>query len=100
MKLADLLGDVPTVSTSGSMDVDVTSVTADSRLVRKGSVFVAIPGLQQDGAKFIGQALEKGAAAVVSGAPHRSAYPIPARLFPSSLPISTAVRPTSSRSSV
>ena len=75
MKLADLFRDVPVVSSSGSMDVDVTGVTADSRLVRKGSVFVAIPGLQQDGAKFIGQALEKGAAAVVSEPPPTSAAP-------------------------
>lgn len=66
MKLADLLRDVPVVSTSGSMDVDIASVTADSRLVRKGSLFVAIPGTQQDGTQYVPQAIEKGAAAVVT----------------------------------
>ena len=65
MKLADVLRDVPVVSMSGSNDVEITSVTSDSRLVRKGSLFVAIPGTAQDGAKFIPQAIEKGAAAVV-----------------------------------
>jgi UDP-N-acetylmuramoyl-L-alanyl-D-glutamate--2,6-diaminopimelate ligase len=65
MKLADLLRDVPVVSVTGSTDVEVTGVTADSRLVRKGSVFVAIPGTRQDGSKYVPQAVQKGAAAVV-----------------------------------
>ncbi|MGZ7077841.1 MAG: Mur ligase domain-containing protein, partial [Thermoanaerobaculia bacterium] len=67
MKLRDLLRDVPVRELRGSDEVDVTSVTADSRLVRKGSLFAAIAGLQQDGSKFIGQAIEKGAAAIVLG---------------------------------
>ncbi|MGZ8832244.1 MAG: UDP-N-acetylmuramoyl-L-alanyl-D-glutamate--2,6-diaminopimelate ligase [Thermoanaerobaculia bacterium] len=67
MKLSELLRGVDVVATSGDMSADITSVAADSRLVRKGGLFVAIPGLQQDGAKFIGQALERGAAAVLSG---------------------------------
>ena len=67
MKLSELLLGVDVVATNGDMSAHITSVAADSRLVRKGGLFVAIPGLQQDGAKFIGQALEKGAAAVVSG---------------------------------
>ena len=66
MKLADLLRDVPVVSSSGDLNVDVAAVTADSRLARKGSLFVAIPGLQQDGSQFVPQAIEKGAVAVVS----------------------------------
>ena len=70
MRLADVLREVPVVSVSGPTDVDITGVTADSRLVRKGSLFVAIPGTAQDGAQFIPQAIEKGAVAIVlSGAP-------------------------------
>jgi UDP-N-acetylmuramoyl-L-alanyl-D-glutamate--2,6-diaminopimelate ligase len=69
MKLADLLRDVAVRSVNGSTDVEVTGVTADSRLVRKGSVFVAIPGTQQDGSKYIPQAVKKGAAAVVLQSP-------------------------------
>ena len=65
MKLRELLRDVPVREVRGGDDVEIAGVTADSRLVRKGFLFVAIPGTQQDGAKFIGQALEKGAAAVV-----------------------------------
>ena len=66
MKLRHLLRDVPV---RGDVpDLDIAAVTADSRLVTPGALFVAIPGLQTDGAKFIGQAREKGAAASV-GAP-------------------------------
>lgn len=63
MKLSELLRDVPVRETHGDVDVDITSVTPDSRLVRKGSLFVAIPGIAKDGAQFIPQAIEKGAAA-------------------------------------
>ena len=70
MKLAELLAGVVTRPSTLDLrpsegDVEVTGVTADSRLVRKGTVFVAIPGTQQDGAKYIPHALEKGAAAVI-----------------------------------
>ena len=67
MKLADLLRGVDVTSSEGDMNTDITSVSADSRLVKKGGLFVAIAGLQQDGAKFIQSALDKGAVAVVSG---------------------------------
>ncbi len=39
---------------------------ADSRRVRPGDIFVALPGSQVDGARFIADALAAGAAAVVS----------------------------------
>jgi UDP-N-acetylmuramoyl-L-alanyl-D-glutamate--2,6-diaminopimelate ligase len=68
MKLADLLRDVAVESSSGDMSREISAVTADSRLVRRGSLFVAIAGLQKDGAEFIPQAVEKGAAAIVAGA--------------------------------
>jgi UDP-N-acetylmuramoyl-L-alanyl-D-glutamate--2,6-diaminopimelate ligase len=66
MKLRDVLRGVPV--RGAIADVDVTAVTADSRLVTPGALFVAIPGLQTDGAKFIDQARAKGAAAVISSA--------------------------------
>ena len=68
MKLRDLLRDVPVRALHGNQDVDITHVTADSRLATPGSLFVAIPGLQQDGAKFIAAATQKGAVAIVTEA--------------------------------
>jgi UDP-N-acetylmuramoyl-L-alanyl-D-glutamate--2,6-diaminopimelate ligase len=64
VKLRDLLRDV--VVHHEIDDVEITSVTADSRLVKPGALFVAVPGTAMDGAKFIPQAREKGAAAVIT----------------------------------
>ncbi|HEY0156461.1 MAG TPA: UDP-N-acetylmuramoyl-L-alanyl-D-glutamate--2,6-diaminopimelate ligase [Thermoanaerobaculia bacterium] len=47
-------------------DVEITSVTPDSRLVKPGSLFVAIPGTAQDGTRFIEDAHKRGAAAYVT----------------------------------
>lgn len=66
MKLSELLRGVDTVDMNFDETIDITSVSSDSRLVRKGGLFVAVPGFQHDGAKFISQASEKGAAAIVS----------------------------------
>ena len=66
MKLRDLLVDVPVRRTQGELDVDVSLITADSRFAKAGALFVAIPGLQLDGAKFIGQAIGKGSVAIVA----------------------------------
>ncbi len=45
----------------------VRGVTADSRKVREGDVFVALAGARADGAQFIADAAARGATAVVSG---------------------------------
>lgn len=66
MKLAALLEGVPTVAVRGDGNVDISSVVADSRLVRAGALFVAVPGLQTDGGKFIDAAIARGAVAVVA----------------------------------
>jgi len=53
VKLADLLRDVPVREVRGDAAIDITSVTADSRLVTKGALFAAIPGTVKDGTAFI-----------------------------------------------
>lgn len=45
---------------------EVTSVTCDSRKVRTGSLFVALSGVALDGYKYIGEAVENGAIAVLT----------------------------------
>lgn len=66
MKLRELLRDVPVRATRGDLDAEITAVVADSRLAAPGALFVAIPGLKTDGAKFIEGAVAKGAVAVVA----------------------------------
>ena len=65
MTLAELLQDVPVREVHGDRNVEVTSVTPDSRLVVPGALFVAIPGTAKDGTAFIPAAREKGAAVIV-----------------------------------
>ena len=49
--------------------VAVRSITDNSRDVSAEALFVAVPGLQQDGHRFISQAVSAGAAAVVGSHP-------------------------------
>lgn len=49
-----------------SPDPQIRGLTADSRAVQPGFLFAALPGVNADGAAFIPQAEEKGAAAVLA----------------------------------
>jgi UDP-N-acetylmuramoyl-L-alanyl-D-glutamate--2,6-diaminopimelate ligase len=53
------------VPTSEIASVDVTGVTHDSRVVRPGMLFVAVPGLRVDGHDYVLSAIEAGAAGVI-----------------------------------
>ncbi|MFC5050213.1 UDP-N-acetylmuramoyl-L-alanyl-D-glutamate--2,6-diaminopimelate ligase [Rubritalea spongiae] len=66
MILRELLTHLPKAVASGNLDQVAKTVTADSRKVKPGSVFVAIRGDEADGHKFIESALEKGAVAIVA----------------------------------
>ncbi|MGD8634598.1 MAG: Mur ligase domain-containing protein, partial [Anaerolineales bacterium] len=65
MQLAELIDNLSDKRHGGQPEVEITSVTADSRSVQAGSLFVAVPGGSVDGHEFIASALENGAAAVV-----------------------------------
>jgi UDP-N-acetylmuramoyl-L-alanyl-D-glutamate--2,6-diaminopimelate ligase len=47
-------------------DPDIRGLTADSRLVEPGFLFAALPGVTTDGRRFIQDALERGAAALLT----------------------------------
>jgi UDP-N-acetylmuramoyl-L-alanyl-D-glutamate--2,6-diaminopimelate ligase len=47
-------------------DIELSGVTADSRTVKRGDVFVAIAGGKADGARFIDPAIAAGAVAIVA----------------------------------
>jgi UDP-N-acetylmuramoyl-L-alanyl-D-glutamate--2,6-diaminopimelate ligase len=48
---------------------DITGITADSRQVQPGFLFVALPGTLTDGRRFAGEAVAKGAVAILTDNP-------------------------------
>lgn len=67
MRLSRLLRAVPGAScVKGPSDADITSLTQDSRTVEAGSLFVVVKGVKADGAKYVQDAIAKGAVAIAS----------------------------------
>ena len=70
--LIDALGALVVTPFDGAArNINVTGVTVDSRAVTGGELFIAVRGTAVDGHKFVRDAVERGAAAVVveAGAP-------------------------------
>src|SRR3982750_2330653 len=66
MQLKTLVAAVSPRQIIGSPDRVVESIAYDSRRVQRNGLFVALRGEKADGHQFIGQAIEKGASAVVA----------------------------------
>jgi len=101
----------------GQADIEVGGVTADSRTLRRGDLFLAIAGGKTDGLRFVNDALAAGAVAVFAERPPDVALPtgvafvrvdnarralalIAAKLFPRQPPTIAAVTGTSGKTSV
>jgi UDP-N-acetylmuramoyl-L-alanyl-D-glutamate--2,6-diaminopimelate ligase len=65
MKLQDLLT-VDAVSDARFASLELAGVSADSRTVKPGDLFVALAGSKDDGLRFVAPALAAGAAAVMA----------------------------------
>ena len=59
MQLSRLLQGVALTDRIGQ-EVDVTSLTCDSRTVTPGGLFAAFSGTKEDGSRFIPEALDRG----------------------------------------
>jgi UDP-N-acetylmuramoyl-L-alanyl-D-glutamate--2,6-diaminopimelate ligase len=59
-----------------NQEIEVTSLHYDTRNVRPGGLFVAIEGFSSDGHRYIQDAVEKGAVAVVSQKPSPAPIPV------------------------
>jgi UDP-N-acetylmuramoyl-tripeptide--D-alanyl-D-alanine ligase len=59
---------------TASQSFDVTGVTFDSREVRLGDLFIALPGTVHDGHEFVDAAFEAGAAGVVVSRPAKGPH--------------------------
>lgn len=66
MKLKALLKDIPDCVVKGSKDVEITGLSANSKVIAPGYLFVAKKGAADDGNKYIPEALQAGAAAILT----------------------------------
>jgi UDP-N-acetylmuramoyl-L-alanyl-D-glutamate--2,6-diaminopimelate ligase len=96
--------------------VEITGLTADSREVRPGWLFAALPGNKLDGSRFVPDAIAKGAAAILiksglklagarvpfitSDEPRRALALMAARFYPVQPETIVAVTGTSGKTSV
>lgn len=100
---------------TGDPATDVVALTADSRAARPGCLFAALPGAREDGARFVADAVARGAVAVLgaedlvappgvavlaAGNPRRALARAAARFFAAQPAHVCAVTGTSGKSSV
>jgi len=68
MRLKQLIEDINIKCLVGQTDVEISHINYDSRKISPGDLFVAMKGYALDGHDFIGDAVSRGAAAVLSEA--------------------------------
>ena len=115
MTLGELMG--PEAALPGPWrHVPIVGLTADSRAVKPGYLFAALPGSRTDGSRYIAEALQRGAAAILvpQGAaqalngtpvvedadPRRRLSLIAARFFGAQPDVAVAVTGTNGKTSV
>ena len=64
MTLGELIG-LEVKLLAGAAEIPIAGLAADSRAVKPGYLFAALPGVKTDGARFIADALQRGAAAIL-----------------------------------
>jgi UDP-N-acetylmuramoyl-L-alanyl-D-glutamate--2,6-diaminopimelate ligase len=75
LNLSQLLQGVPLLEDHIGQDVEITSLSCDTRTMEPGALFVALPGHRWNGSDFIEAALHKGAVAVLCADPPRQKGP-------------------------
>jgi UDP-N-acetylmuramoyl-L-alanyl-D-glutamate--2,6-diaminopimelate ligase len=65
MRLEELIRPLVLHTVSGDLDTEIKGIQIDSRQVKPGDLFIALRGFTVDGHRFVTQAVEKGAAAVL-----------------------------------
>lgn len=77
MRLDALLPRLDGARILGDAAVEVTGASHDSRTVRPGDLFAALPGERHHGLEFLAQALDRGAAAVLTDREPGDRPPVP-----------------------
>ena len=75
LKLGELIQKIKIISCHADLNTEISGISYNSRLTKKGDLFVAIKGLSVDGHKFIRSALENGAAVVLCQDPPEDGTP-------------------------
>jgi len=65
VNLRELITDIDVEKIAGNPDLEIEGVAYDSRKIQPNFLFVAISGFKEDGHYFIGEAIERGAKAVI-----------------------------------
>ncbi|MBO6172365.1 MAG: UDP-N-acetylmuramoyl-L-alanyl-D-glutamate--2,6-diaminopimelate ligase [Bacteroidales bacterium] len=65
MRLESIIKDSGVIEIMGNPDIEIRSISNDSRKIGPGDLFIAVKGHDIDGHAFIGKAIEAGAAAIV-----------------------------------
>ena len=116
MRLSDVLPP-EIIAPAKAGGIDVKGITAASSAVGPGWIFAALPGAKTDGARFIPDAIQRGASAIIAGEgkgiandgpvpmlcvknPRRALALIAARFHPRQPEIAVAVTGTSGKTSV
>jgi UDP-N-acetylmuramoyl-L-alanyl-D-glutamate--2,6-diaminopimelate ligase len=114
-RLSDIIADDAELP-AGAGGLTITGLTADSRRVKPGMLFAALPGTKVDGARFVPQAVAAGAVAVLAGSqpidpppevpvaraddPHRALARAAARFYAAQPATIVAVTGTNGKTSV
>jgi UDP-N-acetylmuramoyl-L-alanyl-D-glutamate--2,6-diaminopimelate ligase len=69
MRLGELIRNLDVLELHAPCDPQIIGLAYDSREVRPGWLFAALPGQHMDGHRFVAQAVERGAVAVLHGRP-------------------------------
>ncbi|MEE9499722.1 MAG: Mur ligase domain-containing protein, partial [Candidatus Omnitrophota bacterium] len=75
MKLKKLLEGTGARIDSRLSEINITSVSTNSKNAKKASLFIAIEGLEFDGHKFVGEAFKKGSRAFIVDKRKKTYFP-------------------------
>ncbi len=77
MQLGDLIRDSAVIVPAESPETEISGIAYDSRQVEDGYLFAAIRGTRTDGNRFVGEAVRRGAGAILSENPRPPGFPRP-----------------------
>ncbi len=73
MRLDEVLRDIPVVARACAGSEEISGIAYNSKSVRPGSLFAALPGAARNGMDFVAEAAGNGAAAILSAWPKPAA---------------------------